>query len=234
MLSGSELVTRKQVYPGSVRCQAVVAVEHKLFAFAIKNLLEPEYQVSHLVEPTHATYTATRLSPSILILECSVSELMKFRSESTTTKIIYLATDPSPCNAASAIRAGASGYVLKYDSVQEFLAAVRSVASGKTYISKAVPTLDVKILLSSRRQKHDFGITLRQMEVLRLLIKGKSMKEVACALSVSAATVAFHKYRIMEKLNLTNNAELIRYGVQHLAGSHVLNAPIRAYAQAGD
>ncbi len=240
MASGSEHGTLRVTYTRTQKRNVVVAVEHKLFASAIKNFLEPEYEVSHVVQPSRAAHTVRAYFPNMLIFEGSISELKKLRpavslDASPTTRIVYLTTDPSPYAAASAVRSGASGYVLKQDGVQEFLAAVRSVASGKTYIARSISDMEVKVLLAGRIQnRSEFGITSRQMEVLQLLSLGKTMKEIADSLNVTVGTVAFHKYGIMQKLNLTNNAELIRYGLQHCVAAQPFDTATRIYAQAGD
>jgi DNA-binding NarL/FixJ family response regulator len=106
---------------------------------------------------------------------------------------------------------------LKHSASSELVAAIREALKGRTFIT---PTLDrdrVTLYTKGNQNRNDtFGkITSRQIEVLQLLAEGKSIKEIAYILNISNRTVEFHKYRMMENLEIRTSAELVRYAIKH-------------------
>jgi DNA-binding NarL/FixJ family response regulator len=132
-----------------------------------------------------------------------------------TVKIVYLTMNPDIGIASEAFRGGASGYLLKTSAASELVIAIREVLKGKLYISPLV-TNDVEGFLLETRVSHigQESLTDRQREVLQLLAEGRSMKEVAYILKLTPRTVAFHKYKIMERLHVRTNAELVQYAIR--------------------
>jgi DNA-binding NarL/FixJ family response regulator len=119
--------------------------------------------------------------------------------------------------AAEAFRAGASGYLLKRSAASELGAAIRDVMAGRTYITPLVAEGLVGSLLDAVSRGPSVALTPRPREVLQLLAEGRSMKEVGSVLNLTARTVAFHKYRMMQQLGVKSTAELIQYAVkQHI------------------
>jgi DNA-binding NarL/FixJ family response regulator len=120
--------------------------------------------------------------------------------------------------ARRALEAGAYGFVLKHSAAAELLTALRSAVKGKTYIT---PTLAGDVFNAIRHHKHDpvadaaEQLTPRQREILQLLVEGQSAKQIAATLNISARTVEFHKYQMMESLGLHNSAELILFGIKN-------------------
>jgi DNA-binding NarL/FixJ family response regulator len=132
-------------------------------------------------------------------------------------KLIFLTMNPDPEVAAEAFRRGASGYLLKTCASSEMVTAVRNVLRGIPYLS---PTLSKDTVDFLRRQRETLAtkeerLTERQREVLQLLAEGKAMKEIGDILKMTARTVAFHKYRIMEVLDAKSNADLVKYAVRN-------------------
>jgi len=119
--------------------------------------------------------------------------------------------------AAEAFRRGASGYLLKSCAASELVIAVREVLRGTSYLSPKIAKDTVDFLRRQGKKliPEDQKVTPRQREVLRLLSEGKGMKEVGAALSLTTRTVAFHKYRMMEVLDVRTNAELFQYAIRH-------------------
>jgi DNA-binding NarL/FixJ family response regulator len=118
--------------------------------------------------------------------------------------------------AAEAFRRGASGYILKQSAGAELLVAVRKVNRGESYLSPLIAKETVTFLLNKGEPfEEEKRITKRQSEILQLLAGGLSMKQVASVIDVKPGTVAFHKYRMMETLNITTNAELLGYALKH-------------------
>lgn len=124
--------------------------------------------------------------------------------------------------AVRAIRAGASGYLNKESASEQLVIAIRKIASGGVHVSPAVAEV---LFLNVRngdaaRLPHE-QLSNREFQVLRLIADGQSINDIAKALSLSAKTVSTHKARILEKMKLSNQAELIRYAIEH----QLVNAP---------
>jgi DNA-binding NarL/FixJ family response regulator len=132
-------------------------------------------------------------------------------------KLVYLTMNTDADVAAEAFRRGASGYLLKTCAASEMVLAVRQVLRGKSYVSRALSTDAINYRRWEHKELLDEGdrLTPRQREVLQLLAEGKVMKEIASTLHMTTRTVAYHKYRIMEVLGASCNAELVKYAVRN-------------------
>lgn len=119
--------------------------------------------------------------------------------------------------ALMALKAGASGYLTKNNIVEELISAIRKIHEGGIYIS---PDLAGKVArdaaagISSDRLPHEL-LSPNEFKVLCLIIRGRTIKEIAAELSLSPSTVSTYKLRLMQKMNMANDADLIRYGLQH-------------------
>ena len=120
-----------------------------------------------------------------------------------------------PDLAAEAFRAGGSAYLLKRSASSELLTAIREAMRHRSYVTPLVTEGMLGSLMHATSDAPSRQLTPRQREVLQLLAEGKSMKEVASILNVTARTVAFHTYRMMEQLNIKTNAELIQYAIRN-------------------
>ncbi len=200
----------------------LLADDHQLIVEAIKNLLEPEFEVIGTVADGRALVsTAIELKPDVIVMDISMPLLngldagRQLKAELPGVKFIYLTMNQDQDIIAEAFRIGAMGFVVKHCAASELRNAIRECARGRSYVTPLV-TKDMigSFLETPLRGENPVHLTPRQREVLQLLAEGRSMKEVASALDVTTRTVAFHKYRMMEDLNLRTNAELIRYAVR--------------------
>ncbi|MGA9048763.1 MAG: response regulator transcription factor [Dehalococcoidia bacterium] len=119
--------------------------------------------------------------------------------------------------ALESLKAGASGYLTKTSLVNEFINAVRRVASGSRYISSDLAGDMAEAVGAWQRlyeQPHEL-LSSNESQVVRLIIKGRTIKEIAVEMSVSQSTASTYKARAMRKLNVKSDADLIRYGLQH-------------------
>jgi DNA-binding NarL/FixJ family response regulator len=199
----------------------IIADDHRLLAEACRSILEPQYEVVSIVTDGRALLeAAATLRPDAVILDIAMpnlngldaGELLKRKMPAI--RLIYLTMTLSAEIAAEAFRRGASGYVLKQSAAEELLIAIRRVMHGESYLSPLIARETVSFLLNER-STNARQITIRQNEVLQLLAEGMSMKEVANVLNIKPGTVAFQKYRMMETLGITTNAELLKYAIQH-------------------
>jgi DNA-binding NarL/FixJ family response regulator len=126
-----------------------------------------------------------------------------------------LTVSEDPDLAAEAFRAGASGYLLKNSAASELLQAIQDVYHGRSYVTPlATKGLVRNFLDEPKAAKKSSELSPRQREVLQLLAEGHTMKEIARILKITARTVAFHKYSIMEELGVRSSAELVHYAIK--------------------
>ena len=201
--------------------RVILADDHRLMLDALKKLLEPEFAiVGEFGDGLELIRAAPQLNPDVIILDIGMPTMngltagQRLKQLMPAVKLIYLTMTQDPDMAAEAFRLGANGYLLKSSAGSELVSAIRLVVRGGSYIT---PRMTEDIVGSSinhfKNLKSGNHLTLRQREVLQLLAEGRSMKEAAFILHVSPRTVAFHKYTMMEHLNIKSTAELVQYAL---------------------
>jgi len=204
--------------------RVLIADDHTLVAEACRKLLENEYEVVQTVSDGRALVRAVaEFRPHLVIVDVAMPLLngldaaQQAKELLPSVKLIFLTMNHDADLAAEAFRRGASGYLLKTCAASELATAVREVLRGKSYLSPMIAKDTVDFLLRQDKKLIDEAdkLTERQREVLQLLAEGKCMKEVAAVLNLTTRTVAFHKYRIMEVLNVRTNAELVQYAIRN-------------------
>jgi DNA-binding NarL/FixJ family response regulator len=204
------------------KMRLLIADEYRFVADACKQMLEPEFEVIDVVaNGRDLVKSVLQFKPDAAILEVALPQLngiqaaRQLKQKLPALRLIFFVANSDVNVAAEAFRAGASAYLLKRSGAEEFVAAIRRVMRGESYLSPMIArqTIDY-ILRSSVLAKPDREITTRQSEILQLLAEGSSMKQVAAILGISSGTVAFHKYRMMERLGIENNAGLIQYAMK--------------------
>jgi DNA-binding NarL/FixJ family response regulator len=204
------------------KTRVIIADDHILLCDAIKNLLEPEYEIVGIFSDGESLVkNAPELQPDVVILDVGMpimnglsacEHLIKMLPK---IKIVFLTMNQDLETACEAFRSGASAYVLKTSSSPELKTAIREVLRGSYF---ATPSLTEGMIGSFvqnfKRMKSRPELTLRQKEVLQLLAEGFSMKQVAQHLNITPRTVAFHKYTMMEHLEIYSSAELVSYAVK--------------------
>jgi DNA-binding NarL/FixJ family response regulator len=205
--------------------RVIIADDHKLFAAGLESLLAPECDILTIAyDGLTLLKEVRRLRPDIVVQDISmppangVDLIREILEIDTRIRIIIVTMHAEPDLAAEAFRRGASAFILKNCAVSELLSAVHSAMERRSYITPLIASGMIKSLAShSASGDADQHLTERQREILRLLAEGKSMKEVAAILNLTARTVAFHKYRMMQALNIKSSAALVRFAVaQHI------------------
>lgn len=201
------------------RPRVILADDHLVMLQGLRALLEPRYEVVQVVTSGTALIEAARVhAPDVVVSDISMpgdgfSTARQLREICPTTRIVFLTMNDSPTLAAGALRLGVSAYVLKTEAADELADAIDAALAGKTHLSAGLVD-ETLSQLSSRPESQEclpgLELTERQLEVLRLLGAGQTMKEIAGELHISPRTVAFHKYRIMEVMGVKTSAELIR------------------------
>jgi DNA-binding NarL/FixJ family response regulator len=201
--------------------RVVLADDHTLVLEAFCNLLSTEVDiVGTAADGRELIKIVRKLEPDIVVTDISMPNLngvdacIKLLKLAPDTKIIFLTVLNDPDVVAEVIRAGAKGYLLKSSASSELLQAIKAVAAGRTYITPLVTESMIGSLINGGKRNQAESLTVRQREILQLLAEGKTMNEAAGVLCITPRTVAFHKYRIMESLGITNNADLVRFAMK--------------------
>ena len=198
----------------------LLADDHGIVTDGLARILkEAEFDVVGAVSDGQSLVDAAmRLRPDVIITDLSMPRLSgldvlaRLKHERIESKVIVLTMHHDGDLAADAIRGGASGFLLKESAGDEVVAAVRYALGGKVYITPAI-TKDVMGSIAAGAKSKEPRLTPRQRDILRLIVKGQRMKEIAANLGLSTRTVEGHKYEMMETLGVTSTAELVRYAL---------------------
>jgi DNA-binding NarL/FixJ family response regulator len=206
------------------RPRVLLADDHLLVAEALESLLTPEFDLVGVVEDGRALVEAAgRLRPDVIVADVTmphlngIDALAQLRQGGDRTPVVFLTMHRDVTFARRALDAGASGFVLKHSASVELITAIRAALHGKTYLT---PQLAGEILESMKEGSEEAGdplgsLTPRQREVLQLQAEGHSAKEIGASLGISTRTVEFHKYQMMETLDIHTSAELIHFAIKH-------------------
>jgi DNA-binding NarL/FixJ family response regulator len=202
--------------------RAILADDHTILVEAFRKLLEPQCEVVGTASDGRALLeTAPQLKPDVIVVDIGMPLMngleagWRLKELMPAAKIIFLTMNEDPDLAMEAMRCGASGYLLKSSAALELTQAIQMALKGKSYVTPQIARGMQKAFVNNPRPKTgDKTLTPRQREVVQLLAEGKSMKEVASVLNVTPRTVAFHKYRIMQELNIRTTAELIQFAIK--------------------
>jgi DNA-binding NarL/FixJ family response regulator len=205
------------------RPRVLLADDHRLLREAFARLLEPDCEVVGAVPDGRAVLEAVpHLRPDIVVLDIAMPLLngldaaRQLKRVTPDVKVIMLTVSEDPDLAAEAFRAGASGYLLKNSAASELVQAIQEVFQGNSYVTPLATGGLVRTLLQEPGPtKKDSSLRPRQREVLQLLAEGRTMKEIARILKITARTVAFHKYGMMEELGIKTSAELVQFAIKH-------------------
>ena len=206
----------------------LLADDHKLMALALRSLLEPRCIILGIAEDGRELLDAVRtLDPEIVIVDIAMPLMngleagRQLKSRRPSVKLLYLTMNEDPDFAREAFEAGASGYLLKKSSASELFRAIEEVMKGNSYITPQIARgLEEAFIRDPRGTPRAKTLTSRQRQVTQLLAEGKSFKEAAAILNVTPRAIAFHKYSIMENLQLKTTAELVRFAVkEHIVGA---------------
>lgn len=207
------------------RIRILIADDHVLVADALKSLLERDYDVVGVVADGRMLLDAAKkLRPDLIVVDVGMPQLngldatRQVKRLFPTVKVLVVTMNEDTGLAVEAFRAGASGYILKHSASKELLQAIHEVmVKESSYLSPRITGGILSALLRGDNAESEKAreITPRQREVIQLLAEGRSMKEISDILSISLRTVAAHKYRVMEMLEIKTNADLYRYAIKH-------------------
>jgi DNA-binding NarL/FixJ family response regulator len=206
------------------RPRVLLADDHLLVAQAMVSLLSPEFDLVEVVADGRALVEAAgRLRPDVIVADVSMPQLngidalVQLRQGGDRVPVVFLTMHRDANFARRAIDAGASGFVLKHSAPAELITAIRAALEGKTYLTPQLAGEVLGAMMQGPEAKGDPVARLkpRQREILQLVAEGRSTKQIASRLAISARTVEFHKYQLMETLDLHSTAELVHFAIKH-------------------
>jgi len=204
--------------------RVVVADDHTIVREGLKQLLgaTSDLEVVGEARDGHEALAIVRdRDIDVLLLDLSMPgkggmELIKqIKSEKPKLRILVLSMHAEHQYAVRAIRAGASGYLTKDAASTQLVSALRKVAAGGAYISAEVAEQLALSAMPHAEGPPHASLSDREYQVFQLLVSGTSVSEIALRLNLSVKTVSTHKARLMEKMGLANQTELVHYAIKH-------------------
>ena len=201
----------------------LIVDDHALVREGLKKIIDQEGGFRVVAEAGSAAEALNILSTAqvdIVTLDINlpgrsgIDLLYDIRRGYPKTKVLVLSMMPEDAVAVQAIKSGASGYVTKDSSSEELMHALSRVAAGGRYIGNTLAEKLATIVAQSDAKPHE-RLSEREFEVFRLLALGKTVWEIADALSITSATVSTYRARVLQKMGLKTNAELIHYSIRH-------------------
>ena len=196
------------------RTRILLADDHTMICAGLAKLLEPHYEVVGSVEDGHALLKAAdQLKPDVVVLDIGMPLLngldaaRELKKRTPNIKLIFLTMEADSYIAAEAFRAGAAAYLLKTSRPTELLQAVHDAVRGVSYVTPQIGRAIENMFIRDPRAEAPKQLTGRQREVLQMLARGLTNKEIGSALDISGNTVRNHVNSIIEKLEVSDRTE---------------------------
>jgi DNA-binding NarL/FixJ family response regulator len=202
----------------ATRIKVLLVDDHSLVRRGFRRMLEDEADIVVIGEASNgdeAVQLARQLSPQVIVMDCALpgtsglAATRKILETAPPKAILMLSMHSEDTLVRQALDAGARGYILKNAVDLELATAIRRVAAGEI-------VLDAQLAKpATLRGERNAGLTARELEILQLIVNGKSNKEIADDLKLSVNTVAVHRANIMETLGIHKTAELVVYAIRN-------------------
>ena len=192
--------------------------DHSLVRRGFRRMLEDEPDIAVAGEAgdgEEAIHLSEKLRPRVILMDCALPGMSgldatrRILEKLPDTIVLMLSMHPEETLVRQALDAGARGYMLKNAIDLELGTAIRKVVAGEIVLD---PQLSQPAGLKGER---DYGLTTRELEILQLIVDGKSNKEIAAQLKLSANTVAVHRANMMDALGIHKTAELVVYAIRN-------------------
>lgn len=209
------------------KIRVVLADDHRMMREGIRALLERQKDIEIVGEAAdgrEAVRLATQLSPDLVVMDVSMPLLngieatRQIRRDCPDVSVLILTVHESEEYVAQLLAAGADGYIIKRAAGDELVSAIRAVNQGEAFLYPSVARVVIEDYVRRLKQGEGLGVqdvlTDREREVLQLIAEGYTNREIADLLHVSIKTVQSHRSKIMNKLDLHDRGELIKYAIQ--------------------
>lgn len=204
--------------------RVLIADDHEVVRRGLKQILADEFPRVKVLEAQNSQETLQRVAeqPFDLVLldinmpgRSGLEVLAEIKKQHPNMPVLVLSASPEEDYALRCIKLGASGYVNKQSASDELVGAVKKALAGGRYVTPSLAEKLAESFAGGIQQSPHELLSNRELEVLRLIAVGKTIKEIAAELSLSEKTVATYRTRISEKMRLGTNVELTRYAIQH-------------------
>ncbi len=202
----------------------LIADDHTIVRKGLKQILTetPDMVVADEASNGHEVMSKIRQRDyDVVLLDISMPGksgldiLKELKAEKPKLPVLVLSMYPEEQYAVRVLRAGASGYLTKESAPDELVVAMRKVAQGKKYVSPSLAEkLAFDLEFDAKRPLHE-ALSDREYQVMCMIASGKTVGEIAEKLNLSAKTISTYRARILEKMNMKNNAELTHYAIQN-------------------
>ncbi|HEX7415257.1 MAG TPA: response regulator transcription factor [Bacteroidia bacterium] len=202
----------------------LIVDDHELVRFCLKSILAQEFPFATIHEAENglqAEKMARKGKWDIVISDMSMPDksgldvLKQLRLESIKIPVLIISMHPENQYALRVLKAGGNGYISKDCPRVEFVKAVNTVLSGKRYISATVAEMLASSLDEDKSKEPHELLSDRELETLKLIAAGKTISEIADELHLSVATESTYRHRLLDKMKLKNNAELMHYAINN-------------------
>lgn len=204
----------------------LIADDHDIIREGIKSVLSlrPEYKVcAEAINGEEAVELTDKFKPDILLLDVSMPKLsgldviQRVKRVSPKTKVVVITVHKMGAYVLKALRGGVRGYINKENVVEELIPALSQIIQGRTYLGASIADYLADLAAQPGKEKLSYTkiFNERELDVLRLVVEGKTAKETAEILFLSRRTVENYKNSILKKLNLHKTSDLIKYTLEH-------------------
>jgi two-component system, NarL family, response regulator NreC len=209
-----------------VPIRILIADDHAIFRSGLRELLRADSDLEVVGEAGDGAETlrlAAALSPDLVLLDITMPEgggiatARRLKEENPELAVVFLTMHEDESLLSEALRAGAAGYVIKRAEAFELLQAIQAASRGDIYVHPAMTRalLRQPVTTQHRRGTPAPALTPRELDVLRLLVRGNTNRQIADLLGLSPRTIESHRANLMAKLGLTSRVELVDYAEEH-------------------
>lgn len=207
--------------------RVLIADDHPIVRKGIRQILEETRNIQSIDEAETGQEVLEMVRKGrfdIVLLDISmpgmngIDALEELKKLKPSLPVLILSMYPEEEYAVRALKAGASGYLTKKSAPDELATAIKKIYKGERYISPAVADLLASNLMEDLDRPLHESLSNRELQVMRMIVAGKALKEIAGEISLSPKTVSTFRSRILQKLNITSNAELIQYALKNKLG----------------
>jgi len=202
----------------------LIADDHPIVRRGLRQILEENSSVSNVDEAGTGREALEKVKKGkfdIILLDISMpgmsglETLEEIKRLKPSLPVLILSIYPEEEYAVRALKTGASGYLTKKSAPDELITAIRKLARGERYISNSLAEFLATHLTGETEKPRHESLSNREFQVMRMIASGKSLKEIAGDMSLSPKTISTFRTRILQKLDLKSNAELIQYALKH-------------------
>ena len=204
--------------------RVLIADDHEVVRRGLKDILEDalgKMTVSEASTGQEAIELATKQPFDLILLDINMpgpsglEVLQRIMDARPKTVVLVLSVAPEEAYALRCLKLGAAGYISKRTASDELIAAVNKAMDGGKYVTASVAEKLATAVQGNAPEAPHLSLSNRELEVLKMIALGKTIKEIAGEMGLSGKTIATYRARLSEKMKITSNVELARYAMQH-------------------